>query len=177
MMNLKKEYNEFGPWITEISQEEDITHQFIHLKDEILAADLAIKLPVDKEWRDVKEGELLYNALITLSKDIIAYDRIIDGVAYSCKIAFHDIDYIQLKEGILSNVLKIGTPFENISLSYMPIPMDLAKKIIDLLVEGFVNNNNAKQLIHKPSKDGFISYKEGVHINEGLLKELLCISN
>lgn len=177
MMNLKKEYNEFGPWLSEIRNEEDITHQFIHLKNAILSADFAVKVPVDKVWRDVKEGDLLYDTVLSLDKEGFAYHRIIEGVAYSCKVPFSDIDSIQLDEGYLSDELIIGTALENIHISYMPIPAEVANKAIHMLTEGFIGSNDPEAIVTLPTKNGLIYHKEGVTINDPGINEPLSMSS
>lgn len=171
MMNLKKEYNEFGPWLSEIFSEEDITHQFVHLKKEILEADLSVKVPVDKEWRNVKEGELLYEAIMSLDKIGISYHRIIEGVAYSCKVKFSDITFISLVKDLLSYNLEVGTDLENLHIQYIPIPPKLAERYTKLLIDGFVECNSVDS-IHKLIKGKLsLYYKEGIAINGELLSQ------
>lgn len=140
MNNLRKEYYEFGPWLTEIKGEEDITHQFTCLKDEILASELAVKIPVDKEWRQVKEGELLYDTVVTVDREGLGCYRIIDESAYSCKMSFGDIVSIHMKEDILSCDMVVATSAERLHFGYIPIPIDTSEKFIELVKTGYQNH-------------------------------------
>jgi len=174
MNNLKKEYTEFGPWLSEIINDEDITHQFIHLKKEILTADFAVKVPVDKEWRNVKEGELLYDAVIAIDEVSVAYHKIIDGVAYSCKMDLRDVDYIRLNKDMLTYKLEIGTSLECLHILYEPLPNQLANRFIHILLDRFVNANEHinKMLLKKVS----LYYKDSVKISGNTIEEHLITS-
>ncbi len=104
MNKLKKEYFEFGPWLSEIRDESDITHQFEHIKEDILNSELAFKVPVDKEFRSVKEGELLYVTVIAIDDSVS--DAISDRDAVSAAMSIGDIVYVKVAEDILTVIWK-----------------------------------------------------------------------
>ena len=176
MMNLKKEYYEFGPWLTAITDEEDLTHQFSSLKDVILSSNVAYKIPVDKEWREVSEGELLYDQVITMDDHSIVCYRVIDGAAYSSAIRFGDILYIRIIEKMLSCDIEIGTAEERLHFMYVPMPHEQSEQLLQLAQECFVKNNTGIHMNHIKVGDVTLHYKDDYEFTENNMKELLAMA-
>ncbi len=140
MNKLKKEYFEFGPWLSEIRDESDITHQFEHIKEDILNSELAFKVPVDKEFRSVKEGELLYETVIAIDDSGVRCYKVIEDAVFGSHVKFGDIVYVKVAEDILTRDMEIATKTESLHFQYLPTPLELADKFVSMIRNRFEAN-------------------------------------
>lgn len=135
--NSKKEYYEFGPWLTKICEPEDIPEQFNSMKDQILGGTYQFKIPRNIDRISAKEGMLLYDVIISID-DINLKKFTCDGEKVELKqIALKDIVYIQYEINLLYGELFIAAQSEKISVEFNTVSSDMIFEVVDFLRKNY----------------------------------------
>lgn len=140
MCDLKKEYLEFGPWLTMIEKEEDVPVQFDHVKKEILNSEFAFKMPVNMEWKEAQEGMLLYNQIITLTQSGVCSHIRLDGAVFTTQMDFEDIAFIELSVNMLYSRVSLATVTETLNIDYNPVSQGIIETLIGSIRQHYTAN-------------------------------------
>ncbi len=132
MNALEKEYYDFGPWLIEIKQLEDIPQQYMPKRATILGgAKCSFKVPIKKEWRNIHPGMLLYNTVIAIHDDkIIIYKAVDIGIEESI-IDVKDIRYLVHSTDLLDSHIIIGTDVKLYDVDYNSVSQEISNRVID----------------------------------------------
>lgn len=131
------EYDRFGPWVLEISEEDPPPPLFVPYLNRTEEPLTSIKIPRKIERRIAHPGMNLYDYMVTLYEDeVVILERVGDDVrthAYS----YDDIQYICLKEELLKGTLHLSLPGHAFDLPFNTVSKDVMGNIVDLLRERY----------------------------------------
>lgn len=134
----KKEYFEFGPWLTRIGGAEDIPEQFASVKNEILGGTFMFKIPRNIDRSNAKEGMLLYDVIISID-DAYFKKFTCDGEKVeSSSIALKDIVYMQYEINLLYGELILAAESEKVEIMFNTVSSDLIFEVVSFLRKHYV---------------------------------------
>ncbi|MFV0438828.1 MAG: hypothetical protein ACK5PS_15730 [Desulfopila sp.] len=129
MDKLKREYERFGPWVTEILGDEDIPPQFESFTETILRSDLSCKIPVSVERRELKPGMVFYDTVISLAGNhMVIWTLQPDGIDQQ-EIDITSIQYFQYAVAVLQGVLRCVTAQQTLSINFSSVELEPIDKI------------------------------------------------
>ncbi|NDR57657.1 MarR family transcriptional regulator [Aliiruegeria sabulilitoris] len=130
----RKEYDAFGPWLTEVKAEEDMPPRFRAFYSENKDADFLLKLPKNADRRQLRPGMDLYDAVFVVDKEGVAVIRLEDGGVTRTYAAWDDVaavgSYGDKLQGVWTLYLRDGT---RSTLSFNRVSTDLMDKVTDFV--------------------------------------------
>lgn len=87
----RREYDAYGPWVVEVTREEDMPPRFRPFYDEDSAANILLKFPRKEERRELRPGMDLYREIMALHETGLVRRYLEDG-----RIVRQDIDWPQI---------------------------------------------------------------------------------
>jgi len=156
MKNLNKEYDAFGPWIIEITNQEDVPEHFDSFYIYNREASVVLKIPINISRRNVRPGDILYKSLVAFEKDqIIALDWK-NGKVLKETVKYNAIRSIQNKVDLLNGRLIIHSDNKSIEIPYNTVSknlisdtvFNLRKKYIDYFTKTKIDNQIMKDYSH-----------------------------
>ncbi len=133
MNNLKKEYNEFGPWLMAVESIEEIPQQFVSHKELILSADFSFKVPIGEDRRKLRPGMLMYSTVVSIfGESLLVLKATNDGVT-DYKIPFEDVRSLTVSHNLLDSHLIIDTDNKSYDIDYNSVSTDVSEKVVELL--------------------------------------------
>jgi hypothetical protein len=158
----KQEEYGFGPYLIEVTRDELIPPQYMSRREEILSADLAVKIPVNLDRKDVLPGMTLYRQMILMKDEMITI-LTIDNEIMEDNIHLNDISYIVRGGELLGNYIEIGTPNKAFRIDYFTVAEDITSRIIRTIREKFITMEHKeyegiknKALYRKPMYEYFL---------------------
>jgi DNA-binding MarR family transcriptional regulator len=133
MNRSEQEYNEFGPWIIEIRNEEEIPIQFLKEKDVLLQADYCFKIPINAERRKVHAGMLLFDVVVAVYEDHMMILKMDGEVSHRDDIPYEKISYITQINNLLDSQIIVATEDVIHAISYNAISIDDMDKAIAII--------------------------------------------
>lgn len=133
MNAIRKEYEEFGPWLVKVKSEENVPVAYQMYKDDILASEFAFKVPIDKEFRDVKEGMDLYQKVVTVDDVGIKIYALEGETIYVAKLDLKDIVFVQYLQNILYSEVLIQGEEHNLVFEFNAVSIDLIAEFVELI--------------------------------------------
>lgn len=128
---LKEEYDRFGPWVFEISENHPLPRLFRPFIKSEETPLLSIKIPRDIERRDARPGMHLYNYVVNLyEKDILILKREGDDVL-SFMYPYNQIQCICHREELLYGNLQLKMTDGIYKLPYSNVSVKVIHKLID----------------------------------------------
>ncbi len=162
---IKKEYNEFGPWIAMINDSTEVPPQFEHEKDLILKATYAFKIPRPIERRNAKPGMPLYDHVVIFFQDeLILLDRTETNTIQKTSILLSEILMIQSLQELLFGELIITTTDRAYSIIYNPVSHEIIEKLV---------TDIRKRYYDKPKHLDIEALDEHVSIHSPIFKTIL----
>ncbi|WP_018527838.1 hypothetical protein [Alkalispirochaeta alkalica] len=135
---LQKEYDQFGPWVLVIREEEDIPQQFLRVKDDIAAARYAIKIPINVERRNVRKGMPLYNTLLAFTEEEILLFQRTKYAVDKTVIPYGDLLYFQYGQNLLLGELLLATADHFDSVIFNPVEIEPLEEAVRIIRRNFV---------------------------------------
>jgi hypothetical protein len=136
---LQREYDRFGPWALELSDEDPPPRLFEpHLTGRGVPL-LGLKIPRHVERRNVRPGAHLYDRLVALYEDeILVLERVGDGVTTTtCRVS--DIRHLSVHRSLLSGNVHIGLPGRSIDVPYNTVSDKLMQHLVALIRAGYMS--------------------------------------
>lgn len=140
MSDRKKEYDEFGPWIIKIKGEDDVPGQYEQYTRQILSGSIAFKIPVNVDRREIEEGMLLYDTVVSIDGSKL---RLYIGTESGCEekeTDIRNITYIQCMINMLTGRLILGTTNEIIEFNFNPVGREIVEEAISTLRKKYVTD-------------------------------------
>ena len=130
---LKREYDRFGPWAIEISEEDPPPRLFephVTRPEEPL---LAIKVPRHIERRNAHPGMDLYDYLVCLYQDdLLVLQRVGQEVrSQSCR--YGDVKHLRVTRSLLRGNILLGLPGWSYDLPYNTVSDDLMRRVVAVI--------------------------------------------
>jgi hypothetical protein len=129
MDKLRREYDRFGPWVSEITKEVEVPQQFDKFSEIILNADLSFKIPVVAERRDLKPGMLLYHTVILVTGNTLNILNLEDGAPVSRKIDLQKLQYFQSTKAILYAELTLVAADQSLVIAFNAVKPEQIERL------------------------------------------------
>jgi hypothetical protein len=130
-----EEYRAFGPWIYEIDQDHAIPDQFEGVVDKTDDSLMMIKIPVNKERRDLKPGMLMYDQLLCLYNDHLFYAKYNDSKIHSYTISYNDVVALENSITLLLGEFTVFTAQEVFRFKYNTVSWQVINKLAGVIRE------------------------------------------
>lgn len=135
MNALEKEYYDFGPWLIEVKEYDDIPSQYHSKRDVILSASYCFKVPIKKEWRNTHPGMLLYHTVIAVHPEKVVILKAKDGDVEQTEIPVEDIRYIVHSTDLLDSHIIISTDVDLFDIDYNSVSQEISNQVINMMRE------------------------------------------
>lgn len=136
-----REYDAFGPWIYEISDERDMPKRFRTACARQIGARFLLKAPRNVERRDVRPGMDLYDAVIAVSDRGVSVTRLNGESVVTQDIVWSDLAAVESYKDLLYSrwtlMLRNGDAF---ALEYSTVSSSLMRKVTN-----FVRSQSTRQ--------------------------------
>lgn len=164
MNALEKEYYDFGPWLIDIKEYDDIPPQYHNKQDVILNASYCFKVPIEKEWRNIHPGMLLYHTVIAIHPDKICILRAKGNEVKQTDVNVEEVRYIVHSTDLLDSHIIIGTDDEIFDIDYNSVSQEISNHVINMMREYVFKTSDKIKLedIH-----------EVKHIESSIYRELM----
>ena len=130
MTREEREQYLFGPWLSEIKSEEDIPPQYFFKKDTILNSELAMKVPVNKDRKDLDPGMLMYKQVLIIEEEQIQlYSASAQGVD-EVTIPLSELIFVIRGGELLNNYIAFGTVEQVYRVEYYSVSKELTSRIL-----------------------------------------------
>lgn len=139
-MDVKYEYDRFGPWILNINEKDTVPPLFAPYLADKAAPLLGLKIPRDIERRHAHPGMNLYDyVLYCYAENLLVLERQGDTVAVN-DFNYDEIESIQVTEDLLSGVVRIYTLQKNYDIRFNTASSDMITEMISLIRERYTDN-------------------------------------
>ena len=157
MTERDPEYDRFGPWILEISDEDPPPPLFLPYLTRTDRALLNIKIPRKIERRLASPGMNLYDYMVSLyEEDLLILQRVQNDVR-SRTFFYRDVQYMNLSENLLRGNLHLGIPGSSYDLPFNTVSGEIMGRLVDLIRERYA------------PRDAHTALNEAFDIQEGEL--------
>lgn len=129
----KREYDRFGPWVTEIEGEDDVPDLFVPYYTERDTIDYAFKIPRQVERRNASAGQNLYNYVVFLRRDrveVLHYnhdDVDVDSAPYD------EVDAVRVLSDLLYGELSLYLERRTVSFSYNTVSEEIVERAVTMI--------------------------------------------
>ncbi len=134
-----KEYDSFGPWIYEISEEYPLPEQFkqyIRTNEEAL---FSIKIPRKIERKKAHPGMPLYDYVVNLYKDDIHILKREDDGIIGASYLYKSIECIQNRENLLNGNLRIIMSDIVYDLPYNTVSVNIILSMVEIIRQKYTD--------------------------------------
>lgn len=138
------EYDRFGPWVLEISNEDPIPPLFVSWMTRDEAPLFSIKIPRPDERRNLEPGMNMYDYVVSLyESDLHVLERNENDVNEQ-SIPYKDIVAIRHKEDLLDGELNIYIAQRSYSIPYNTVSSEIVCRLADLLRERYIADGSSE---------------------------------
>ena len=132
-MDARREYDRFGPWVLEISDDDPVPPLFVPAVTRSDPALLRIKIPRDVDRRAMSPGADLYDSVICLYEtDMVVHQRVGSEVrTEACR--YRDVQSLQVDHDLLLGNLQLGLPGRSIGLRYSTVSSFIMSRLVELI--------------------------------------------
>lgn len=136
---MQREYDRFGPWALELSDEDPPPRLFEPYLTGRGAPLLGLKIPRHVERRNVRPGAHLYDRVVALYEDeLLVLERAGDGVRMTACL-LGDIRHLSMHRSLLSGNLHLGLPHGSIDVAYNTVSDKLMQRLAALVRARYVS--------------------------------------
>jgi hypothetical protein len=133
------EYDRFGPWIIEISEEDPPPPLFRPYLTRKETALFSIKIPRKIDRRNAKPGMNMYDYMISLyQEDLVILERVGNDVR-SETFYYRDIQYICYGEHLLKGSLHLSMTSKDYDLPFNTISTKIIQRLVDLIRQRYTS--------------------------------------
>lgn len=139
----QREYDRFGPWAVQISEEDPPPPLFAEYLTRAERPLLAVKIPRHVERRNARPGMDLYDYLVALYEDdLVILQR--DGHqvrADGCH--YQDVQHVRVSRSLLRGNIHLGLPGRPYDLPYNTVSDDLMLRLVDVVRQRYAREPSA----------------------------------
>ena len=129
----REEYDRFGPWAIEISDEDPPPPLFVPYLTRAEPTLLSIKIPRGIERRDARPGMDLYDYLVCLYEDALLVLRRVGREVRSETCRYQDVQRLGVARDLLRGNIHLGLPGRPCDLPYNTVSDDLMFRLVALV--------------------------------------------
>lgn len=127
------EYDRFGPWVLEITDEDAAPPLFVPHLDRTEIPLLSLKIPRHIERRRAHPGMDLYDYVVSLyEQDLVILQRI-DHEVRAATFRYRDVQYLRVSEELLRGNLHLAMPAASYDLPYNTVSHEIMARLVDLI--------------------------------------------
>ena len=134
---VHREYDRFGPWAVEISEQDPTPSLFEPFVTRREVPLLSLKIPRHVERRDARPGMDLYDYLVSLYRDELVVLRRVDREVRSTTCRLDDVRLLRVTRCLLRGSLHLGLPDGPIDLPYNTVSDALMLRLVALIRERY----------------------------------------
>lgn len=135
MSQRDPEYDRFGPWVVEISDEDPVPPLFQPHLTRTETPLLSIKIPRRISRREAHAGMDLYDYLVSLyEEDLIVLERIGHEVE-SRTIRYRDVHHLSIRDELLRGIVHMGVPDGRYDLPYNAVSGEIMRRLAGIIRE------------------------------------------
>jgi hypothetical protein len=132
------EYDRFGPWVVEISDEDPPPPLFVPHLDRSEPPLLALKIPRKISRREAHPGMDLYDYMVSLyEEDMVVLERIEHDVRVRT-IRYRDVQHLSMREELLRGTVHLGVAAEDYDLPFNTVSGDIMRRLVDIIRERYL---------------------------------------
>jgi len=133
MTERNLEYDRFGPWVTEISDEDPTPPLFVPYITRPGPALLSIKIPRKIERRQAHAGMDLYDFMVSFYEDDIVILQRVEHEVQPEVVRYSDVQLLRLSEDLLRGNLHLGLTGRSFDLPYNTVSGQTMRRVVDLV--------------------------------------------
>ena len=138
MSQRDPEYDRFGPWVIEISDEDPPPPLFQPHLTRPEAPLLSLKIPRKISRRDAHPGMDLYDYLVSLyEEDMVVLTRK-DHDVEARTIRYLDVHHLSLRDELLRGILHLGVRDAPYDLPYNTVSGELMRRMVEIIRERYL---------------------------------------
>ncbi|MBI9101329.1 MAG: hypothetical protein JEY99_02860 [Spirochaetales bacterium] len=163
-----KEYDRFGPWVFEISDDDPVPPIFQSFADTKAPSILSFKVPRPIERRKASPGMDLYDYLIILREENFEILQRQGNEVKKRTTAYKDILSIQCSQDLLRGTFLLITEEKTYSFPFNTVSEELIDRMISILLERFPKLSSPLEVEDEAKAE---EWKLGPHFSRLLNKE------
>jgi len=133
------EYDRFGPWVIEISDEDPPPPIFLPYLTREETPLLSVKIPRKIERRNANPGMNLYDYLVTLYEEDVVILQRVEADVLSHNFYYRDVKYLRQHESLLKGILHLAMGEKSFDLPFNTVSAGLMLKVRDLIRSRYVD--------------------------------------
>jgi hypothetical protein len=154
----QREYDRFGPWAIEISEQDPLPPLFVPHVTRPETPLLSVKIPRHLERRNARPGMDLYDYLVTLYEDeLIVLQRLGRDVRRdTCRL--EDVQHLRVSRCLLRGNIHLGLPGRPHDLPYNTVSDDLMLRLVALIRQRYRRTPGPTPLGELQVEDDVLSF-------------------
>lgn len=159
MDKLQREYDRFGPWVTEIKEEDDVPEQFGDYKEAILMSNYCFKIPVAAERRDLKPGMVLYQTVVSVKANLLQVLSLKDSSITCQEVDLKHLQFFQCAKAILLGELNLVASDTSSTITYNPVESEPIEKLESLIRDRYCDHEqmvNIDEIVEQDHVQSFL---------------------
>jgi hypothetical protein len=162
MTQRDPEYDRFGPWVVEISDEDPPPPLFVPYLTRTDQPLVSVKIPRRIARRDAHPGMDLYDYLVSLyDQELVILERV-DHSVRTQSIPYRDVRHLILRDTLLQGSLHLATPGRAYDLPFSTVSRDVMVRVVDLIRERYVPTDGTYPAVTPVDVRGLSFYFEGL---------------
>ncbi len=138
------EYDRFGPWILEITEEDPLPPLFVSYMTRKEEPFFNIKIPRPIDRRDLSPGENMYDYVVSIyEKDLYILERVGDEVREQ-SIPYESIIALRHSEDLLDGNLFIYINNRCYKLPYSTVSSEIISRLIEILRQRYISTSSSR---------------------------------
>jgi hypothetical protein len=133
----QREYDRFGPWAIEVTEEDPVPPIFVPHLTRPEPALLTVKIPRRIERRNARPGMDLYDYLVCLYEEDVLILQRLDHDVRRVTFRYRDVQYLRVDSDLLRGNLHLGIAGRPCDLPYNTVSGDLMLRVADLIRERY----------------------------------------
>jgi hypothetical protein len=131
------EYDRFGPWVIEISEEDPPPPLFVPHLTRSEAPLLALKIPRRISRREAHPGMDLYDYMVSLyEQDMVVLQRV-EREVRTRTIRYRDVQYLSLRDELLRGSVHLGALEGHHDLPFNSVSGDIMRRLVGIIRERY----------------------------------------
>lgn len=133
MSQRDPEYDRFGPWVIEISEEDPPPPLFLPHLTRPDTPLLSIKIPRKVSRREAHPGMDLYDYVVSLyEEDMVVLERV-DRQVKARTIRYGDLEYLSLRNDLLRGTVHLASAEGHYDLPFNTVSGEIMRRLVDLV--------------------------------------------
>jgi hypothetical protein len=138
MSQRDPEYDRFGPWVVEISDEDPIPPLFQPHLTRAQTPLLSIKIPRRISRREANPGMDLYDYVVSLYEDDLVVLQRVKHEVEARTIRYRDVHHLSIRNELLRGAVHLGIPGGHYDLPYNAVSGEIMGRLTEMIRERYL---------------------------------------